>query len=309
MASISDSRQVFLVANEFLEQTGRPALFKVQLAGLTSEVTSQDGLFSMHPEILIEDLKQTDLVIIPSLTGDMFSATHLNMDYISWIVAQYKNGAEVASLSVGTFLLAFSGLLNGKACTTHWMYVNEFRTHYPGLRLVEEKMTANQKGLYSSGGSYWHLLLHLVEKYAGRELAIRVSKYFAIDLHRNNQSSFAIFSGIKDHEDEFVKESQTYIEQNYREKLTVDRLAEKFSTSRRTFERRFKDATANTVVQYIQKVKIEAAKKQLETSRKTINEVMYDVGYSDKKAFRDLFKKITSISPAAYRDKYNKDTP
>jgi transcriptional regulator GlxA family with amidase domain len=306
LASVADSRHVFLLANEFLEQSGRPALFQVQLAGLTPEVTLQDGLFSMHPDILIADIHQTDLIIIPSFFGDMFSGTNLNKDYIDWIAAQYKNGAEVASLSAGVFLLAFSGLLKEKKCTTHWMYANEFRSHYPGIRLLDEKMITDQEGLYSSGGSYWNLLLHLIEKYTDRKLAIQLSKYFVIDFDRNNQSSFAVFSGIKDHEDVLIKNAQTYIEQNYRDKLTVDQLAEKFSTSRRTFERRFKNATSNTVVEYIQRVKIEAAKKQLETGRKTINEVMYEVGYTDTKAFRDVFKKITGISPTVYREKYNK---
>jgi transcriptional regulator GlxA family with amidase domain len=308
LSSIADSRQAFQMANEFLMQSGRPARFQVQLAGLSPEVKLQDGLFSMHPDAQIEDLHHTDLVIIPSLSGDVFSATNLNREYIGWIAVQYKNGAEVASLSVGAFLLAFSGLLNNRQCTTHWMYANEFRALYPGTRMAEEKMFTDQKGLYSSGGSYWNLLLHLIEKYTDRELAIRVSKYFVVDLDRNNQSSFAVFSGIKDHEDELINDAQVYIEQNYRDKLTVDQLAGKFSTSRRTFERRFKNATSNSVVEYIQRVKIEAAKQQLETGRKTIGEVMYDVGYTDVKAFRDVFRRITGISPAAYKGKYNNDT-
>ena len=305
LSSISDSRQAFQMANEFLLQSGQPALFEVQLVGLSPEVALQDGLFTIRPDALIENIQQTDLVIIPSLTGDVFSATNLNSDYIGWIAAQYKSGAEVASLSVGAFLLAFSGLLNNRQCTTHWLYANEFRTLYPGTRLADDKMITDQKGLYSSGGSYWNLLLHLLEKYTDRELAIRISKYFVVDLDRNSQSPFAVFRGIKDHEDLLVNEAQGYIEQHYRDKLTVDQLAGKFSTSRRTFERRFKNATSNTVVEYIQRVKIEAAKQQLETGRKTVGEVMYDVGYTDTKAFRDVFKKITGISPAVYREKYN----
>jgi transcriptional regulator GlxA family with amidase domain len=307
LSSIADPKDVFQMANEFLKQSGRPALFQVQLAGLSREVILQDGSFSIYPDVLIGDIRHTDLVIIPSMTGDIFSATHLNMGYINWIVTQYKKGVEIASLSVGVFLLAFAGLLKGRQSTTHWMYANEFRAHYPDTRVVDGKMITDQKGLYSSGGSYWNLLLHLVEKYTDRELAIQVSKYFVVDLDRDNQSHFAVFSGIKDHEDTLIKNTQAYIEQNYGKKLTVDQLAEMFCTSRRTFERRFKQATANTIIEYIQKVKIEVAKKQLETGRKTISEVMYEVGYTDTKAFRDVFRKITGISPAAYRDKYNKD--
>jgi transcriptional regulator GlxA family with amidase domain len=130
---------------------------------------------------------------------------------------------------------------------------------------VDEKMITDQNGLYSSGGSnaYWNLLLHLVEKYSGREMAIRLAKYFVIDLNRNVQSPFIIFDGLKDHEDDLIKKIQEKIERSYRKKLTVEELADEFNMSRRTFERRFKKATRNTVTEYIQRVKVEAAKKQL----------------------------------------------
>lgn len=116
-----------------------------------------------------------------------------------------------------------------------------------------------------------------------------------------------MFQGQKAHEDEPVKKEQEFIEQNFQEKITVDQLASMLALGRRNMERRFKKATANTVVEYIQRVKIEAAKKELETSRKNINEVMYNVGYSDTKAFRTTFKKITGLSPVDYKRKYNKE--
>ena len=225
-----------------------------------------------------------------------------------WIADSYKAGAEVASLSTGAFLLAFTGILNGKQCTTHWAYANEFRYYYPSVTLVDEKVITDQDGLYSSGGSnaYWNLLIHLVEKYTNRETAIRTAKYFVIDINRNNQSPFIIFQGLKDHEDEIILKAQNYIEQHYLEKLTVEQVADHFFVTRRTFERRFKKATRNTVAEYIHRVKIEATKKQLEIGRKTINEIIYEVGYSDAQAFRELFKHITGLTPNEYRNKYNK---
>jgi transcriptional regulator GlxA family with amidase domain len=309
LASIADSRYVFTMVNQFLTQSGKKPLFKVQLVGLTKEVKLNNGLFCIHPDLVLEEVKHTNLIIIPSLTGDMMSATHLNKDYAHWIAQQYKNGAEVASLCNGAFLLAFSGLLKGKQCTTHWLYANEFKHFYPTVKLVDEKVITDQNGLYSSGGSnaYWNLLMHLVEKYAGRELAIYTAKYFVIDLDRNDQSPFIIFNGLKDHEDELIKNVQVYIEQNYTDKLTVDELADRFNITRRTFERRFKSATRNTVAEYIQRVKIEGAKKQLEIGRKSISEVMIAVGYLDTQTFRDVFKKITGMTPVDYRHKYNKN--
>lgn len=308
LASIADARYVFTMVNQFLTRAGKQPLFHVQLVGLTKEVKAHNGVFAIFPDIMLDDAKHTDLIIIPSLTGDMMSSPYLNKDFAPWIARQYKNGAEVASLCTGAFLLAFSGLLKGKQCTTHWQYANEFKYFYPSVKVVDEKVITDQNGLYSSGGSnaYWNLLVHLVEKYAGREMAIHAAKYFVIDLDRDVQSPFIIFNGLKDHDDELIKNVQAYIEQNYTEKLTVDQLAVTFNITRRTFERRFKQATRNTVAEYIQRVKIEGAKKQLEIGRKSVSEVMIDVGYMDTQTFRDVFKKITGMTPVDYKHKYNR---
>jgi transcriptional regulator GlxA family with amidase domain len=177
------------------------------------------------------------------------------------------------------------------------------------VELVVEKIITDEHGIYSSGGafSYLNLMLHLIEKIAGRNVAVFCAKLFQIDIDRGTQSPFVIFQGQKDHEDEPVKKAQEFIEKNVSEKITVDQLATMFAVGRRNLERRFKKATSNTIAEYIQRVKMEAAKKHLETSRKNINEVMYDVGYSDTKAFRTIFKKVTGLSPMEYRNKYNKE--
>ena len=309
LAAIADPRYMFTAANQFLKQLGKPPLFKVQLVGLTKEVKLNDNSFSIHPDVLIGDVKKTDLIFIPALSGDMRNTLKLNAGFTPWIIQQYKNGAEVASLCIGAFLLASTGLLKGKQCSTHWLFANEFRDMFPDVQLVDGSIITEQNGLYSSGGamSYWNLLLHLVEKYTDREVAILASKYFAVDIGRSSQSAFIIFKGQKEHEDHEVKKAQDYIEKHYADKITVDQLADMYSVGRRSFERRFKKATCNTVIEYIQRVKIEAAKKSFESSRKNINEVMDDVGYADTKAFRTVFRKITGVSPIEYRNKYNKE--
>jgi transcriptional regulator GlxA family with amidase domain len=150
------------------------------------------------------------------------------------------------------------------------------------------------------------LLLHLVEKYTNRETAILASKYFAVDIDRHSQAAFSMFKGQKGHQDEAIKKSQEYIEKNYESKITIDQLADIVCIARRSFERRFKKATNNTVLEYIHRVKVEAAKRNFENSRKNINEVMFDVGFSDTKAFRSTFKKFTGLTPIEYRKKFNK---
>lgn len=308
MQAIADPQYLFTAVNQFFLAAGKSPLFEVELVGAKKEVQLNNGSYSVHTDRQIKDVKKTDIVFIPALFGDMSSAIKKNEALIPWIVQQYSRGAEVASLCVGAFLLASTGLLNGKKCSTHWGFQNEFREMYPDVELVDGSIVTEEQGIYSSGGanSYWNLLLHLVEKYTNRETAILASKYFAIDIDRNSQAAFAMFKGQKDHHDKEILKAQNYIEKNIHEKITVDELAKIASTGRRTFERRFRQATNNSVLEYIQRVKIEAAKRQFETSRKNINEVMYEVGYTDTKAFRDLFKKITGLTPVEYRNKYNK---
>ena len=133
-----------------------------------------------------------------------------------------------------------------------------------------------------------------------------ISKYFALDIGRDSQAEFAIFRGQRNHTDIDIQKVQDYIEKHYEEKLTIDELAAIINLGRRTFERRFKQATNNTPIEYIQRVRIEAAKKFFEASRKNVTEVMYDVGYTDTKAFREIFKKITGLTPIDYRNKFAK---
>lgn len=310
MQAIADPQYLFTAVNQFLMAAGNHPLFDVELVGVKKEVKLNNGMFSVHTDRLLKEVQKTDLIFVPALFGDMASAIAKNKAAVPWIVDQYNKGAEVASLCVGAFLLASTGLLNGKKCSTHWGFQNEFREMYPDVEVVEGSIVTEEKRIYSSGGanSYWNLLLHLVEKYTSRETAILASKYFAIDIDRESQAAFAMFKGQKEHNDKEILKAQEYIEKNIHEKTPTDELAKISAIGRRTFERRFKQATNNSVLEYIQRVKIEAAKRQFETNRKNINEVMYDVGYTDTKAFRDLFKKITGLTPVEYRNKYNKMT-
>ena len=307
--AVADPRYIFTFVNDFLKSSGKEAPFSVQMVGLTREVRVTDGLFSIHTDAVLKDAQKPDLIIIPAISGNLDTALRLNQDFLPWIAKQYKEGSEVASLCIGAFLLAETGLLSGRSCSTHWLFANEFRIRYPDIEMTDDKIVTEQNGLYTSGGanSYWNLLLYLVEKYTSRELAILASKYFVLDIERASQSPFSIFKGQKVHNDPEIVKVQEYIETNFQDKITVDELCDKFGIARRTFERRFKKATNNTVLEYWQRVKIEAAKRQLEVSRKTVGEVMYEVGYNDTKAFRDIFKKVTSMSPVDYRNKYNKE--
>ncbi len=310
MGSIEGPHKVFNQVNEFLAGMRKPPLFKVQLVGISIEPKTYEKVFTVDPELTINEITHTDLIVIPAIKGDPKKAIQLNSDFIPWIVKHYKAGAEVASLCLGSFLLASTGLLKGKKCATHWLAAHDFKRMFPDVNLVADKIITDEKGIYCSGGAYsfLNLILYLVEKYAGRNLAVLCAKVFEIEIERGSQSPFIIFNGQKEHEDEPVKKAQVFIENNFQKKITVDELASMLALSRRNLERRFKRATSNTTVEYIQRVKIEAAKMSLESSRENVNEVMYKVGYTDSKAFRTTFKKITGLSPIQYRSKYNKET-
>jgi transcriptional regulator GlxA family with amidase domain len=309
MGSIEGPHKVFNQVNEFLICMGRPPLFDVKLVGLSKEEHIYENLFKVTPQLAINDVRQTDLIVIPAIKGDLKAAVHLNSDFAPWIAHHYKAGSEIASLCLGAFLLASTGLLKGKKCATHWIAANDFKKMFPDVNLVAEKIITDENGIYCSGGAYsfLNLILYLVEKYADRNMAVLCAKVFEIEIERGSQSPFIIFNGQKEHEDEQIKKAQAFIEKNFQKRITVDELASMLALSRRNLERRFKKATANTTVEYIQRVKVEAAKMSLESSRENINEVMYKVGYTDSKAFRTTFKKITGLSPLQYRSKYNKE--
>lgn len=306
-AHVADSFQVFQQVNDWLVNAEKTTMFHVELTGLQNTIGINNGQFNIHCNNIYENVTDTDLIIVPAISGHSSSSVYINKDLAPWIGNMYKKGAEVASFSTGTFLVAFSGILDGKSCTTHWDYADEFRYYYPSVSLMDERLITHQDGLYSSGGgtSHWNLLIHLIERFAGREMAIRTAKYFVVDLDKSNQSAFIIFRGLKDHMDQQVLKAQNFIEQHYAKKITVDEIADKFSLTRRTFERRFKKATRHTVAEYIQKVKVEAAKKQLEIGRKSVNEVMDNVGYTDVQSFREIFRRYTGMSPVEYKSKYS----
>ena len=309
LSSIVGAYKIFTRANAFWKANGKQELFQIQLAGLSAKVDFYDGLFSVRPHTLISAIRKTDLVIIPSLNHNYEKAIQGNQSLVNWITHQYKEGAAIASICTGAFLLASTGLLDGRRCSTHWAMAEDFRKMFPDVDLQTDQLITDEGGIYTNGGAYsfLNLVLYLVEKYYDRPTAIYCSKVFQIELDRNSQSPYIIFSGQKQHGDEMVKKAQDHIEKNMHEKLSVEQLAATFAAGRRNFDRRFIKATGNTPLEYAQRVRVEAAKKALETTRKTINEVMYEVGYADVKAFREVFKKVTGMSPLAYKEKYNKE--
>lgn len=284
--------------------------FAIDLVGIKEVPVTYQKLFTVTPTASTASLSRTDLILISPISGDLGKAIEANRELISWIKKQrIENDSELASLCKGAFLLAETGLINGKKCATHWTVHNLFQQKYPKVKLIPENIICEDNGIYSSGGAYSTLnfTLYLIERYLGRETAIWVSKISEIDFDRLSQSPFIIFRGQKEHKDEQIKIAQEFMERNYADKLSVASIAESVNLNSRSFLRRFKKATSNTPLEYIQRVRIEAAKKKLESSAATIMEVMFEIGYNDEKAFRTTFRKYSGLSPKEYQMKYNRE--
>ncbi|WP_026464656.1 GlxA family transcriptional regulator [Adhaeribacter aquaticus] len=296
----------FHTANEFLTAFGKKPIFEVEYVGLNEYVPANNGEYTIKTDRLLKDVTETDLLIIPPTFGDTTKGIQANAEAIPYFKQLHQKGSSLASLCIGAFLLAETGLLNGKKCSTHWAHINEFKERYPQVEVEDGAIITEYENIYSSGGasSLWNLILYLIEKFSDRETAVMISKYFALDIGRDSQSQFAIFRGQRNHQDADIHKVQDYVEKHYEDKITIDTLTKLTNAGRRTFERRFKEATNNTPIEYIQRVRIEAAKIFFEASRKNVTEIMFDVGYTDTKAFRDIFKKITGLTPIEYRNKF-----
>ena len=311
VACMVGAYEIFTEANAFWKHMGKGVKCKVELVSASKNKSAGNDLFSLTPHTSINEVSRTDLIIIPSsLVRSYETATKNNKMLIEWIEAQYKQGAEAASMCTGVFMLASTGLLENKTCSTHWSASGHFKLLYPDVNLQTDKLITDENGIYTNGGAYsfLHLVIYLIEKYFDRQTAVYCAKIFQIDLDRNLQAEFSIFNGHKKHDDDIILQAQCYLEKKYEDKISIEFLSQTFNVGRRNFDRRFIKATGLTPLDYLQRVRVEVAKKSFESSRKTVNEVMYEVGYNDTKAFREVFGRITGMSPIEYKSKYNKES-
>lgn len=306
VAGFENPRQGFLEANSALEAQGKPRAFEVEIVGVKKQIKTASGCITITADKTLDEIRHTDLIIIPPLQGNLESALMLNAPLYPWICEKYQAGAEVVSLCVGAFLLAQTGILDGKTCVTHWRANDIFRKLFPKVQLLREEIITDEDGIYTGGGAFSsaNLMLYLIEKFVDRETALYCSKIFQIDFNRVSQSQFIMFTKQKEHGDQEILSVQQFLENEFSKNISVHELSEKLAMSRRTFERRFKNATANTPIEYLQRIRVEAAKKALENDMKTVNEIMYEVGYNDSKSFREVFRKISGLSPADYRKRF-----
>lgn len=302
---------VFTRTNSILVAQGQPAAFDVHLLTLNHAAALADNLaFVQHTQL--SDFPPAPLghdqclIIIPAFLGNWDEVCADNTALIHWLKQQYQHGSEIASLCKGSYFLAAAGLLDGKPCTSHWAVAEDLQQRYPAIQLQPDAVITDQNGVYTGGGAFssLNLIVYLIEKFCGHTLGILVAKHFSIQRDHVSQAHFAMFNGLTRHNDQPIRSAQDYIQSNWQKPLTIDAIAEQVNMSKRNFIRRFKQAVNLTPAEYIQRVKIEAAKKSLETGRASISDIIYTLGYNDIKTFRDTFKRITGITPQDYRKKY-----
>lgn len=282
-------------------------LFKVELVSIDGKPVRYSGGIEITPDGSVDDVQSTDLIIIPS-SG--YRAEEIR-DYSSrlshWVKYHGDKGTDLAGICTGVFLLAEAGLLNGKIATTHWAYASWFRKQYPEVDLRPERLITEDENLFCSGGGSAgvDLSLFVIEKYYSAKAANQCAKVLLLERGREIQTPYEVFRFRKRHKDSDILKAQQWIERSFSKSVVIDNVASHVGMSIRNFKRRFKLATGDSPIVYLQKLRIEAAKKALEFETERIDDIAALVGYDDVGFFRKLFIRYTGISPTDYRHKYN----
>ena len=307
ISSVANIIDVFEEANHIQSKRGESDLFKIQLIQAESLAEGEKSQFQDYKIKTTRGKDTPNLLLIPAIKRRGLKENYkLNGKLVKWIQEQYKNGAEVASLCTGAYIFAETGILNAKIATTHVDFCSHFILTYPLIYTKPGRTLTVDWNCYTSGGSTssFHLLIYLIQKFYGNEIAVKVSKTFAIELDRYHQSYFSTFRPIYSHNDDLVTEIQKQLESNYTRISTIDEVTREFPASRRNLVRRFIKATGIPPIQYLQNVRIEKAKQLLENSDLSVTEVIGETGYTDPKSFRKVFLKLVGITPLAYREKF-----
>lgn len=280
--------------------------FEVELVSIDKGKTVHNNGFEITCDRRLIDCQDADLVIVPAIVGNLPSLINEHKDFVDWLKIQYKKGTMLCSTCNGAFFLAATGLLDGKEATTSWFAASEFSNMFPKVKLMDEKIIVDNGKMITGGAtlSFQNLCIYIIEKYFGKEIGNYAAKMFLVEKGKHSQLTYSIFSAQKGHEDEKILAIQSYIEKNAAEKLVVSKLAESSAMAERTFIRRFKNATGNTPSEYIQRVKVELAKKLLENDKTPIKEICYETGYEDQSYFRNIFKKFTGLTPVDYKKQF-----
>jgi transcriptional regulator GlxA family with amidase domain len=280
--------------------------FNVVSASIDGKPAISDGGLAVVPHKAIRSIRRTDLVFIPDAGFEPGLMIEKHRALIPWLRQLHAQGSMIAAVCSGVGILAATGLLDGRRATTHWAMTEPFRQRFPNVEWRTDVFITEDRGIFTGGGIYSSidLSLYLVEKFCGHEVAVECAKALLIDMPRTWQTEYAVLPLTTSHADETVRKAEQWIQRKYSEDLHVEELASRFAMSPRTFERRFRAAVGQSPIGYLQKIRISAARRMLESGKRSIQQVSSAVGYDDVAFFRSLFKRQIGVSPAAYRERF-----
>lgn len=310
LSGIFDVMNAFTFMDVIDAKAGTRLPFNIEIVGEAAGSLELASGIPVKVQRTIDEIDMTDIVIVPSI---LLQAEGWKQGryprLVNWIGAMYDRGAVLCSACSGIFLLAETGLYDGKDATVHFSYASAFGAAFPAVRIHPERVlviSGEREELVSSGASMtWHdLVLYLIARYAGATAAQEIARMFALQWHQDGLAPYIIFKGRRDHGDSEIQSAQNWLDKHFsvanpvQEMIKLSRLAE------RTFKRRFSDATGLTPIAYVQRLRVEDAKRRLERTQTPIDEISWQVGYEDSAFFRRLFKRTTGLSPGAYRKRF-----
>ena len=282
--------------------------FKVQIASVGGVDIKCSNRLILQAHCDINDIQECDLLLIPTIGDSIDKVLKRNSELLPHLIRLADTNADIASNCSGAFFLAEAGLLDNKIATTHWGYANKFKADYPLVDLQENQFVTQSGNIFcaAGGSAFYDLALLLIERYCGREMSTQVAKTQIIDSKRGSQNSYTNVTLHKPHSDVLVKQVQEFIENNFEQSIQVSDLATMVNVTSRTLNRRFQSCVAMRPIEYIQAVRIEQAKRLLESGKVSIKSLAYQVGYNDISSFTRLFKRATELTPKEYQDKFSR---
>ncbi len=290
----------------FLTGTQPSPRFRVTTASAAGRPVCCDGRIRIQPDKSLAEVRRADLIFIPTTGLSIDDVVERNAPVVPWLRKWHKRGAAIASVCSGVGLVAAAGLLDGHRATTHWGLADRFRQKYPRVKWMPELMVTEDRGFYCGGGVHaaLDLSLYLVERFCGHDVAVQTAKALLLETPRAWQAGFAIVPLKTEHSDENISSAQEWLHQNFQKNFSLQVPARRVGMSVRNFVRRFKQATGDTPLIYLQKLRFAAAKRLLEGDHRTMQEISDAVGYQDAAFFRQLFERHTGVSPSAYRQRF-----
>ncbi len=283
------------------------ALFEIETISETGKPVRCFNGFSIKPNRSIRAKTNYDLIYIPGFIGDVDEILQREKRGIAWLRQQFKKGTKLAAACNGNFILAETGVLANRRATTHWNLMDKFRERYKNVHVQPERIIVDEGDTISAAGvtAYFNLALFLIERHGSKDLALTCSKIFLVDSGRKIQSPYEMYQFPKKHGDSEIEKAQNWLEKNFQIEVRLDQLAEVSNLGKKTLMRRFKLATGDTPLTYLKRVRVENAKRLLESKKLSFNEITWKVGYNDVSSFHKLFKSETGLSPSMYRTKFS----